>query len=82
LSVKSGLKFLGWLQLLNMPVMKITSLIVTLSAAVISIHIATLPNPSKSQQDLGHTTNRILLLGSQALLKDSRHKDDDQNKKK
>lgn len=59
--------------------MKPASFILTLSAAVISIHIATLPNPTQPQKDLGRTSNQIFLLGSQSLLK---REDNDRHNKK
>ncbi|MER3433556.1 MAG: hypothetical protein C4288_09010 [Leptolyngbya sp. ERB_1_1] len=44
----------------------------TTLAGTASIYIATLPNPTQPQKDLGRTTNQIFLLGSQALLKEPR----------
>ncbi|WP_068818325.1 hypothetical protein [Phormidesmis priestleyi] len=41
----------------------------TVVAGATSIYLATLPNPTQPQTDLGHTTNQIFLVGSQSLLK-------------
>ena len=53
----------------------------TTLAGAASIYLATLPNPTQPQKDLGRTTNQILLLGSQPLLKEPKRKDEEQNKK-
>ena len=49
---------------------KITIALTTCAGAT-SIYLATLPNPTQPQKDLGHTTNQIFLVGSQSLLKKS-----------
>jgi hypothetical protein len=47
----------------------------TTVAGAASIYLATLPNPTQPQKNLGRTTNQIFLLGSQSLLKDPKRKE-------
>jgi len=46
----------------------------TTLAGAASVYIATLPNPTQPQKDLGRTTNQIFLIGSQTLLKEPRER--------
>lgn len=53
----------------------------TTAATAISIQIATLPNPTQPQKDLGNTMNKLVLMGSQFLLEDLKRKDQQPHKK-
>ncbi|MBW4538533.1 MAG: hypothetical protein KME43_05225 [Myxacorys chilensis ATA2-1-KO14] len=50
------------------------TIVLTTLAGAASIYLATLPNPTQPQKDLGHTTNQIFLVGSQSLMKRSPRK--------
>ncbi len=55
-----------------------STLAMTTVAAAIACYLATIPNPTRPQQDLGHTANQMVLLGSQQLLKSRRtHREHD-----
>lgn len=53
----------------------------TTAAAALSIQIATLPNPTQPQKDLGQTMNKLVLIGSQFLLEDLKRRDQQLPKK-
>lgn len=50
------------------------TIVLTTFAGATSIYLATLPNPTQPQKNLGHTTNQIFLIGSQSLLKEQKRK--------
>lgn len=57
-----------------------STLAMTAAASAIACYLATISHPTQPQQDLGHTANQIVLLGSQQLLKSRKIQDGNSKK--